>query len=658
MFTKILIANRGEIACRVIKTAKKLGIATVAVYSEIDAHALHVKLADEAYCIGPAPAAQSYLCAEKIIKVAKESKAQAIHPGYGFLSEDTNFANTCAAENIIFIGPSAQAIAAMGDKSAAKNLMQQSNVPIIPGYQGKEQDYQTLLSEAEKIGFPLLVKATAGGGGKGMRLVLSSAELKDAIESSKREAKSSFGNDHVFLEKYIETARHVEVQIILDQQSNGLYLFDRDCSMQRRHQKVIEEAPAPNIDNALRKKMGETAVLAGKSIDYVGAGTIEFLLAPDGHYYFMEMNTRLQVEHPVTEMITGVDLVEWQLMVADKQTLPLKQDELQINGHAFEARICAENPFKNFAPSTGKLSTLIFPAESNPTEQQQVRIDTGVVQGDSITPYYDPMIAKLITHAQDRQTALALLKEQLEKTYIVGVDSNVSLLHRITAHQEFQAINIYTNFIDDHKDNLLAATEQLPEIISTIAGISEIKWQQEQSKQMAARSEDSDSPWFLRDSWRLTEKAKTPLRFWFQGEKVKLSLDYDVINKQAQWHNNHNLSVTIDGQQIHATVIRQSDSLHIFHHGQHYQLFFYNPNNTANGKGSADARFIAPMPGTVTEIFVEPGQSVKAGEKLMIIEAMKMEHTISAPEEGLIKNIHFKVGDLLNEGAELLEFEG
>lgn len=663
MFKKLLIANRGEIACRIIKTARKLNIKTIAVYSDIDRRALHVKLADEAYCIGPAPSSHSYLNREKIIDVARHAKADAIHPGYGFLAEDPEFATLCANNGIIFIGPSASAINAMGDKSAAKILMQKANVPVVPGYQGAKQDLETITQEAQKIGLPVLLKAAAGGGGKGMRLVKEISELEHALQSAKHEAKSSFNNDTIFIEKYIQPARHVEVQIFMDAAGNGVYLCDRDCSTQRRHQKIIEEAKAPNLSTKVRKKMGETAVQAAKAINYLGAGTIEFLVDAKENYYFMEMNTRLQVEHPVTEMITGLDLVAWQLQLACDEPLPLSQAQVHANGHAFEARICAENPANNFAPSTGTLDYFIFPENT-----EHVRIDTGVRAGDLISPYYDPMIAKLIVWGNDRKHALSLLSESLEKIAIVGVHTNVSFLHQVANNKDFQKEKISTNFIETHEAELLAAISMPPKEIMVLTALTELYSQQEKGRTFANRSGDAFSPWFIRDNWRLMQKTPFSLSFWFNETVLTarasttesgylIHLGDDDIAASAVWENEHTIVAIINKKNYRAIALKHEDEIHLFQHGQHFMLHTSNPTHVGHEDGAADNRFISPMPGTIVEVLVKPGQKVAPGERLIVLEAMKMEHTITAPTAGIVKTVSYKAGDLIHEGVELLEFE-
>lgn len=677
MIKKLLIANRGEIACRIIKTAKRLGIKTVAVYSNIDKNALHVALADEAYLIGPAPATQSYLNAEKIIEIAKASHADAIHPGYGFLAEDAEFARLCEKNKIIFVGPSSSAIEAMGDKRNAKHLMQTAKVPIVPGYSAAKQDVETLKNEAKKIGLPVLIKASAGGGGKGMRLVTALDQLADALTAAKREAKSSFGDDTIFLEKYVNPARHVEVQIFMDQQGNGVYLFDRDCSLQRRHQKIIEEAAAPNLSDKVREQMGKTALLAAKAIQYVGAGTIEFLVDQQSNFYFMEMNTRLQVEHPVTEMITGLDLVEWQLRVAAGESLFLSQSQLQKQGHAFEARIYAENPQNNFSPSIGKL--IYF---SMPTENNQIRIDTGVRQGDEISPYYDPLIAKLIVHDKTRKGALKLLEAALMQTFIVGVDTNVSFLTKICQHPEFQQEKIHTNFIEQHHLASQPAQTLSDELLAFIA-VAKLQQEKNLAERYQKKSTDSRSPWFLRDNWQLLKKSSQRFSAWYQGQLLSFAMAPTEARPSGSAHSpkfapssphyeltvndknfvfqstiqDHQLTIHINQKLYQTHIFSDAHTLHLFFQGNHFIIHWQNPKTQHADSETGESHFISPMPGTIVEILVKPGEKVKKGTKLLTLEAMKMEHTIVAPADGTVKKIHFQAGDLINEGTELLELE-
>lgn len=658
MFNKILIANRGEIACRVIHTAHKLGIQCVAVYSEADTDALHVKLADEAYCIGPAPAAESYLRGDKILEIAKQSGAQAIHPGYGFLSENAEFAEKCAKAKIVFIGPPANAIRAMGSKSEAKKIMAKAGVPLVPGYHEDAQDLKTLQKAADKIGYPVLLKAVAGGGGKGMRIVHKAEDFATALAATKREAKASFGDDHVLIEKYLTKPRHVEIQIFADNKKHVVYLFERDCSIQRRHQKIIEEAPAPGMTDKLRKQMGEAAIEAARAIGYIGAGTIEFLLDDDGKFYFMEMNTRLQVEHPVTEMITGQDLVEWQLKVANGEALPLKQNELKINGHAFEARIYAEDPNHEFLPSIGLIKYL-----KTPHLDQHVRIDTGITQGDTVSQYYDPMIAKLVAWDIDRDTALQRLNHALHEYQIVGVTTNLDLLTTITNHSAFTKGKFDTGFIPKHEKQLFSAPETTNEVLA-LAALYVLSTQKKQSKY-------DDDPWKKFDSWRLNLPAQQTFEFQVGSAKQIVLVEKRFENYLLKFANNksieisgslnsHSLTAILNNHEIAANIFADKNTLHILTQGKRCQLI-YVTNDTAEHihehGAETKAQLASPMPGKIVALLVNVGDQVAAGTGLAIIEAMKMEHTIHAPTDGVIKEWFYKVGDLVNEGVELMVFE-
>jgi len=511
MFKKILIANRGEIACRVIKTARRLGVATVAVYSEADANARHVRLADEAVLIGPAAARESYLVGEHILDVARRTGAEAIHPGYGFLSENEDFAEACEKAGIVFIGPPASAIRAMGSKSAAKSLMGSAGVPLTPGYHGDNQDPAFLAQQADQIGYPVLIKASSGGGGKGMRRVDAAADFEAALASCKREAANAFGDEQVLVEKYVLKPRHIEIQVFGDTHGNCVYLFERDCSLQRRHQKLIEEAPAPGMTLERRAAMGRAAVNAAKAVGYVGAGTVEFIANQDGSFYFMEMNTRLQVEHPVTEMITGLDLVEWQLRVASGQPLPLTQEQLEIDGHAIEARVYAEDPDKGFLPSTGRLVHLVPPPESD-----SVRVDTGVEQGDEITPYYDPMIAKLIVWGADRKQALARMRRALAQYRVVGVSNNINFLSRLVALPSFANAELDTGLIEREHGLLFPPQEVVPDEVWLVAALAELLHEQRNANAKFATAADRGSPWRSLDGWRLNGRAERKLALRLQ----------------------------------------------------------------------------------------------------------------------------------------------
>ena len=692
MFSKILIANRGEIACRVIKTARRMGIRTVAVYSEADANARHVRQADEAVLLGPAAARESYLVAEKIIEAAKRTGAQAIHPGYGFLSENEDFAEACAANGIVFIGPPASAIRAMGSKSAAKSLMGKANVPLTPGYHGDDQTPDLLKKEADGIGYPVLIKASAGGGGKGMRRVERSEDFLDALASCQREARSSFGDDKVLIEKYILKPRHIEIQVFADTQGNGVYLFERDCSVQRRHQKVLEEAPAPGMTPERRAAMGKAAVDAAKAVGYVGAGTVEFIANQDGSFYFMEMNTRLQVEHPVTEMITGQDLVEWQLRVASGEPLPLRQDQLVIRGHALEARIYAEDADKGFLPSTGRLVHLKPPAES-----LNVRVDTGVEEGDEITPFYDPMIAKLIVWeygnhdgnsdgtghaASNRRAALARMRQALADYQVVGVTANIGFLSRLVSCPAFAEADLDTGLIERQQDYLFPVERATPNEIFYVATVAELLREAETAQTQATQSADPNSPWHARDGWRMNLPGRRSVSWRlaresgavaegeiaprhevgveYAGDGWRLSFGKETVLARGRFLPNGELAVELDDRRLIASVVavaeRQVQRRHVFLFGESHQVLRDDPLHTVEA-GGHQGGLTAPMPGKVIALLVQPGQTVDKGAPVLILEAMKMEHTITAPQQGVVKGYRYAVGDQVADGAELLDFE-
>ncbi|MCK6396883.1 acetyl/propionyl/methylcrotonyl-CoA carboxylase subunit alpha [Thauera aminoaromatica] len=663
MFDKILIANRGEIACRVIKTARRMGIKTVAVYSEADANARHVRLADEAVLIGPAAARESYLVIDKIIAAARQTGAQAIHPGYGFLSENEDFCHACEREGIVFIGPPVSAIRAMGSKSEAKKLMEAAGVPLTPGYHGDDQDPAWLHQQADAIGYPVLIKAAAGGGGKGMRLVDRSEDFIDLLASCKREAISSFGDDHVLVEKYITKPRHIEIQVFGDTHGNVVYLFERDCSVQRRHQKVLEEAPAPGMTLERRAAMGKAAVDAAKAVGYVGAGTVEFIANQDGSFYFMEMNTRLQVEHPVTEMITGLDLVEWQLRVASGEKLPLAQEQLQIRGHALEARIYAEDPAKGFLPSTGKLVHLAPPAES-----LHVRVDTGVEEGDEISPHYDPMIAKLIVWDINRDRALARMLQALADYRVVGVANNIEFLSRLTACPAFAGADLDTGLIEREKAYLFPADEAVPAEVLQIAALAELLRDAAFADRRAARGADPASPWHARDGWRMNATACRSLLFRHgESERAvevaylpgawRLAVGSSSVVARGELNPRGLLRVELDGTRMDATVIAAAGRRHVFARGRAWQLAAVDPLHHGGEGGGAEGGLMAPMPGKVIALVAAEGAKVEKGAPLLILEAMKMEHTITAPAAGTVKAFRFGVGDQVGDGAELVEFE-
>ncbi|MDZ7858682.1 acetyl/propionyl/methylcrotonyl-CoA carboxylase subunit alpha [Sphaerotilus sp.] len=655
MFTKILIANRGEIACRVIKTARRMGIATVAVYSEADANARHVRLADEAVLIGPAAARESYLRADKILDVARATGAQAVHPGYGFLSENDAFADACAEAGIVFIGPPASAIRAMGSKSAAKALMEKAGVPLTPGYHGDEQAPAFLAEQAERIGYPVLIKASAGGGGKGMRRVDAPAEFEAALASCKREAINAFGDDHVLVEKYVLRPRHIEIQVFGDTQGDCVYLFERDCSVQRRHQKVLEEAPAPGMTPERRAAMGRAAVEAAKAVGYVGAGTVEFIANQDGSFYFMEMNTRLQVEHPVTEMITGLDLVEWQLRVASGEPLPLTQAQLTLDGHALEARIYAEDPDRGFLPSTGRLVHLVPPAESD-----HVRVDTGVEQGDEITPHYDPMIAKLIVWDRDRPRALARMRAALAQYRVVGVSNNVEFLQRLVNAPAFAQADLDTALIEREHAVLFPAPQPVPQAVWALAALAEL--------QREVAGVRDDSPWSVLDGWRLNSTAQRTLTLRC-GDAVQpvgvacvggghvLTVGGQSLTVRGQFGPSGTVHAQLGERRVSAAVVTSGERRQVFFEGRSWPITVVGALSAGGGGEDHAGGLKAPMPGKVIALIAAVGSVVEKGAPLLVLEAMKMEHTISAPAKGLVKAFHFAAGDQVTDGVELVDFE-
>ncbi len=668
MFNKILIANRGEIACRVIKTARRMGIRTVAVYSEADANARHVRLADEAVLIGPAAARESYLVADKIIDACKRTGAQAVHPGYGFLSENADFADALANNGITFIGPPADAIRAMGSKSEAKKLMGKAAVPLTPGYHGDDQTPALLHKEADQIGYPVLIKAAAGGGGKGMRLVDRSEDFLDLLASCKREAISSFGDEHVLIEKYITKPRHIEIQVFADTLGNCVYLFERDCSVQRRHQKVLEEAPAPGMTLDRRRQMGEAAVAAAKAVGYVGAGTVEFIANQDGSFYFMEMNTRLQVEHPVTEMITGQDLVEWQLRVAAGQALPLAQEQLEIRGHALEARIYAEDANKGFLPATGKLIRLVPPADS-----VNVRVDTGIEEGDEITPYYDPMIAKLIVWDETRDGALARMRKALADYRIAGLTTNIDFLSRLVACPAFANADLDTGLIERQKEFLFPTLQAVPRDAVLVAVVGELLWEQHLARKSAKTSGDPWSPWHARDGWRMNSSSARSIAFKdgealveahvrYQGEQWAITLNGETTLARGKKLEGDRFAVELDDRRLIASVVVSQDSAvdhrrSIFLQGSTYSLLRDDPLHRVDAGDSQAGGLTAPMPGKVVSLLAQAGQKVEKGAPLLILEAMKMEHTITAPTAGTVKAFCYAAGEQVSDGAALVEFE-
>ena len=663
MFTTLLIANRGEIACRVAATARRLGIKTIAVYSDADAESKHVAACDIAVRLGPAPASESYLKAEEILRVALAHGAQAIHPGYGFLSENEAFAQACAKAGICFVGPPASAIAAMGSKSAAKTLMEKAGVPLVPGYHGDEQAPKFLQQQADTMGYPVLIKASAGGGGKGMRIVTQAKDFIAALASCKREASASFGDDKVLIERYLQKPRHIEIQVFSDTHNQHVYLFERDCSVQRRHQKVIEEAPAPGMTQARRQEMGEAAIAAARAVNYVGAGTVEFIAEPDGRFYFMEMNTRLQVEHPVTEMITGMDLVEWQLRVAAGERLPKTQQELQRCGHSIEARIYAENADKDFLPSIGRLIHLEFP-DHEAFINADVRVDGGVRAGDTISPYYDPMIAKLIVRGADRDQARARMLRALAATQIVGVHTNVAFLRRLMADEAFAEADLDTGLIERRRATLLPAPIPATREALLLACAAVL----EQEKAASALTID---PWAERCGWRVDGSYRRMLSFQ-DSESVQevlidmvdgvTSLTVDAERAAVEISSQTNgvasvlhVALLMRSSRVSGTVVRQGGRFDVFVSGKCETLTLKDPL-ASTGQAEADhaGSLTAPMPGKIIAIEVKAGEKVKRGQALLVMEAMKMEHTINAGLDGVVENIFFGVGEQVAEGAVLI----
>jgi 3-methylcrotonyl-CoA carboxylase alpha subunit len=685
MFNKILIANRGEIAIRVATTARRMGIKTVAVYSDADANAAHVAACDEAFALGGITPKESYLRGEKILELAKACGAQAIHPGYGFLSENEGFAQACAAGGVVFIGPPPSAIEAMGLKSESKRLMAKAGVPLVPGYHGEDQSPALLAAEAAKIGFPVLIKASAGGGGKGMKPAFSAAEFPAALDSAKREAKGAFGDDNVLIEKYLQKPRHIEIQVFADTQGNCVYLFERDCSVQRRHQKVLEEAPAPGLTQAQRESMGNAAVAAAKAVGYVGAGTVEFIYE-DGVFCFMEMNTRLQVEHPVTEAITGLDLVEWQLRVASGERLPKLQHELTMTGHAIEARVYAEDPDKGFLPSIGTIESLKIPTAQLFTHGR-VRIDSGVREGDAITPFYDPMIAKLIVHGDTRTDALARMAEALTQFHVIGPATNLAFLHRVVTNAAFAQGGVDTGYIAANDDALFAPNAPISEEAAVALALT--------VRGPAA----TGSPWNANDGWWLGSASYSEHRYTYGADSqviVRLrgsddALEAQVIYSPPPGGEGLGERVSASGESAkmptpshqpsppggggftrysfdRATqTLRSPNSTHRFQicavgtvreiqqGAQRWRVQNVDPYAPPQSHDEGGGHLRAPMPGTVISVLVKEGDVVTAGAPLLVMEAMKMEHTIKAPAAGKVARVFFKAGEQVKEGAELVE---
>ncbi|MDD2608208.1 MAG: acetyl/propionyl/methylcrotonyl-CoA carboxylase subunit alpha [Giesbergeria sp.] len=671
MFKKILIANRGEIACRVAATAHRLGVKTVAVYSDADAHAKHVAACDEAVHIGGSAPKDSYLRWERIIEAAKATGAQAIHPGYGFLSENEEFAQACAHAGLVFIGPPASAIQAMGLKAESKQLMEKAGVPLVPGYHGANQDPALLQAEADRIGYPVLIKASAGGGGKGMRVVEQSQDFAAALASCQREAINSFGDDAVLIEKYVQRPRHIEIQVFGDTHGNYVYLFERDCSVQRRHQKVLEEAPAPGMSAEMRAQMGLAAVSAARAVNYVGAGTVEFIVEqrPDGSmaFFFMEMNTRLQVEHPVTEAITGQDLVEWQLRVAAGEPLPLLQEQLQISGHAIEARICAENPENQFLPATGTLAVYRKPACTS-FSRGEVRFDDGVREGDTISPFYDPMIAKLIVHGDTREQALARLDEALAQTHIVGLANNVQFLRLVARSPSFATAQLDTALIP-REAAVLFGQETVGLPLAAAAAVAQTL--------LAERTLEGTDPFSRRDGWRSHGRTQRSFAFEFGGAPASAQLTYlgggalqlavqpgqgssasaasGALSFQAL--GNGQIELQFAEERALVNVYAQGETLQVFAARGATQIVEIDLLAHAGETQAEGGRLTAPMPGKVVSFAVQAGDKVSKGQPLAVMEAMKMEHTIAAPADGVVLELLYAPGDQVSEGAELLQLQ-
>ncbi|MBN8264763.1 MAG: ATP-grasp domain-containing protein [Xanthomonadales bacterium] len=663
MFDTLLIANRGEIACRVIRTARRLGIRTIAVFSEADADAQHVRLADEAHCIGGPRPQDSYLRGDAILEVARRTGAQAIHPGYGFLSENADFADAVLAAGIAFVGPSGASMRKMGSKAGAKDLMAAAGVPVVPGYTGEDQSPDVLQREADRIGYPLMIKAAHGGGGKGMRIVRSAGEFAANLQSCQREAANAFGRDRVLLERYIEHPRHIEIQVFGDAHGRAIHLGERECSAQRRYQKVLEESPSPFLTPALRAAMGAAAVQAAHAIDYANAGTVEFIVGQDGGFYFMEINTRLQVEHPVTEEVTGLDLVEWQLRIAAGEPLPLAQDEVVQRGHAIEVRLYAEDPDAGFLPGSGTLRTLRLPAPS-----RHVRVDAGVVEGDTVTIFYDPMIAKLIVWDEDRPRALARLREALADCEIDGPKSNIGFLERLVRHPAVTGGSIDTGYLDRHLDEFLAPAQAQASLLLAAATVALLAAEAD-ARERASGSDDPTSPWASADGWRLGHVGARRLAFAHAGRRIELvahghhgdyRLDLDDASHAiagARWRDGV-LSARIDGAMQRFAARVDGDTV-LVHDGNARLRLASEPvyrRGDAEG-GAAEHRLRAPMPGRVVLVQAAAGDAVQGGDVVLVIEAMKMELALKAPRDGVVAEVRVAVGEFVEADAILAALE-
>ncbi|KAL1022473.1 hypothetical protein UPYG_G00028150 [Umbra pygmaea] len=664
---KVLIANRGEIACRVMRTAKKMGVRSVAVYSDADCHSMHVAMADEAYNIGPAASQQSYLSMEKVLEVAKRSGSHAVHPGYGFLSESTEFAEACKMEGIIFVGPPSAAIRDMGIKSTSKYIMSAAGVPIIEGYHGEDQSDEKLQAEAVRIGYPVMIKAVRGGGGKGMRIAHTAKDFQEQLESARREARKSFNDDVMLVEKFVEDPRHVEVQVFGDQHGNAVYLFERDCSVQRRHQKIIEEAPGPGISEDVRRKLGEAAVRAAKAVSYVGAGTVEFIMDAQQNFYFMEMNTRLQVEHPVSEMITGTDLVEWQLRVAAGERLPLLQDEIKLTGHSFEARIYAEDPNNDFLPGAGPLLHL-----STPQADECTRIETGVREGDEVSAHYDPMIAKLVVWGEDRSAALKKLRYCLRQYNIVGLNTNIEFLLSLSGHPEFEAGNVTTSFIPQHYGQLFPKPSPPSRATLCQAALGLLFRESAGTQMFRDQSNDPFSPFASSNGRRVNILYSRNMALQLGDHKVDVTVTYnpdgtysmevegEVFQVSGEVETEGQalfLHCSVNGVKTRPKLVILGNTVHLFSMEGSAEVSVPVPKFLAGVSTGAQGGAVAPMTGTIEKVLVKVGDAVQMGDALMVMNAMKMEHTIRAPKAGVIKKVFFKEGSQANRHAALVEFE-
>lgn len=661
MFKKILIANRGEIACRVIKSAKAMGIGTVAVYSDADARALHVRMADEAVHIGPPPSAESYLVIDRIVQACRDTGAEAVHPGYGFLSENSKFCQALYDAGIVFIGPRTHAITSMGDKITSKRLAKEAGVNTIPGYTGEIEGPDHAVEIAREIGYPVMLKASAGGGGKGMRVVRDDAECRDGFTAAANEARSSFGDDRVFAEKFIEEPRHIEIQVLADEHGNVIYLGERECSIQRRHQKVIEEAPSPFLDEDTRRAMGEQAVALARAVDYCSAGTVEFIVDADKNFYFLEMNTRLQVEHPVTELVTGQDLVELMIRVAAGETLPLTQADVKLDGWAIECRVYAEDPFRNFLPSIGRLAHYQPPPES-----RTVRVDTGIEEGSEVSMFYDPMIAKLVTYGENRAAAIAEMADALDRYYIRGVSHNISFLNALILHPRFQEGRLTTNFIaEEYPDGFHAADVPQPDpmIPVSIAGVVH-KRHVDRTADLTGQIRRFERS--VRDDWVvIANKTHYPITVRAVEHGFEVVHEGTVYRVNTDWSFGDNLvHAKVNGRQVTVQLDTHRAGYRLFHHGAEVEALVVTPVEAELTRHMLEKKppdltkfLLSPMPGLLVRLLVAAGDEVKAGEELAVVEAMKMENSLRATDDGVVKEILAGQGDSLAVDQPILEFE-